>query len=64
MKPRNPIDRLPTHDVTNMPPHMGDQNLWHDDNALRDWVSHNGAMHHEEHLAELGRLARFHASLV
>ena len=32
---RDPIARLPTHEVTNMPPHMGNQNLWQDDYALQ-----------------------------
>ena len=57
MKPRDPISRLPTHDVTNMPPHMGDQNLWSDDRALRDWAALQGAGDHVDHLAGVGRLA-------
>lgn len=35
---------------------MGDQDLWGNDRALRDWVSHHGANHHAEHLAQVGRL--------
>ena len=57
MKPRNPIDRLPTHDVTNMPPYLGDQDLWRDDIALREWASHQGADEHVAQLARVGRLA-------
>ena len=38
MKPRNPISRLPTHEVDNMPPHLGDQHLWKDDQVLRQWL--------------------------
>ncbi len=38
MPPRTPMDRLPTHDVLNMPPYIGDQDLWADDRALRDWT--------------------------
>ena len=57
MKPRNPIDRLPTHDVTNMPPYLGDQDLWGDDIALREWTSHQGAEDHVAHLSHVGRAA-------
>ena len=42
MTPRSPIASLPTHDVYNMPPHIGDQDLWTGDRALRHWV---GVMH-------------------
>ena len=42
MTPRDPIAHLPTHEVTNMPPHMGDQNLWQDDQALRHWTKAEG----------------------
>ena len=38
MKPRDPIAQLPTHEVLNMPPYMGDQDLWADDRALRHWA--------------------------
>lgn len=34
MAPLRPIAALPTHEVTNMPPHLGDQDLWRDDAAL------------------------------
>jgi len=40
MKPRDPIADLPTHEVINMPPYIGDQNLWADDRAMRHWASH------------------------
>ena len=56
MQPRDPIARLPTHEVTNMPPHMGDQDLWAGDRALRHWVEVQGAGPHAAHLAEAGRL--------
>ena len=42
MTPCDPIAHLPTHEVTNMPPHMGDQNLWQDDQALRHWTKAEG----------------------
>lgn len=57
MKPREPIANLPTHDVINMPPHMGDQNLWADDRALRQWTQAQGGGEHTEHLAHVGRQA-------
>jgi putative acyl-CoA dehydrogenase len=43
MIPRAPIADLPTHEVTNMPPHIGDQDLWASDKPLREWVAGQGA---------------------
>ena len=57
MTPRAPIAELPTHEVFNMPPHMGDQDLWADDHALRHWVAQMGGAMHAEHLAHVGRVA-------
>jgi putative acyl-CoA dehydrogenase len=57
MTPRDPIAHLPTHEVINMPPHMGDQNLWADDRALRHWASHMGGAGHAGHFAHVGHLA-------
>lgn len=56
MPPRDPIAQLATHEVTNVPPHIGDQDLWADDRALRDWTTVHGAEHHADHLARAGRL--------
>ena len=56
MKPRAPIAQLPTHEVFNVPPHMGDQNLWADDQALRDWTATHGASVHVDHMAHAGQL--------
>ena len=56
MSLRDPIARLPTHEVTNMPPHMGNQNLWQDDNALQHWTHAEGGAFHAEHLAHVGQL--------
>lgn len=56
-QPRNPISRLSTHDVTNTPPHLGNQDLWRDDVVLREWTSHQGAADHMAHLAHVGRVA-------
>ncbi len=56
MKPRDPIAQLPTHEVVNTPPYMGDQDLWQDDHALRHWINVHGGKGHSEHLAHVGRL--------
>ena len=56
MKPRDPIAHLPTHEVINMPPHMGDQDLWTDDRALRHWASQMGGASHAGHFAHVGRV--------
>ncbi len=56
MKPRDPIAQLPTHEVANTPPYMGDQDLWQDDHALRHWINVHGGKGHSEHLAHVGRL--------
>ncbi|MDP6919700.1 MAG: acyl-CoA dehydrogenase family protein [Arenicellales bacterium] len=57
MKPRRPLSRLSTHEVTNVPPHMGDQDLWADDRALREWFSSCGGEQHTAHMGEVGRIA-------
>ncbi|MEM9635926.1 MAG: acyl-CoA dehydrogenase family protein [Pseudomonadota bacterium] len=57
MQPRQPISELATHQVTNMPPYMGDQNLWQDDRALRDWVSLFGGGWAREKLERAGAAA-------
>ena len=57
MPPRDPISRLPTHDVTNMPPHLGDQDLWRGDTALRDGVAREGGGWAQDRLAAFGRVA-------
>ena len=56
MKIRDPIAQLPTHEVVNTPPYMGDQDLWQDDHALRHWINVHGGKGHSEHLAHVGRL--------
>ena len=57
MIPRSPIAELPTHEVFNMPPHLGDQDLWADDKALQDWTKIQGGSEHQAHLSQVGRLA-------
>ena len=57
MKPYRPLSSLATHEVTNVPPHMGDQDLWADDQALRDWFTLCGGGRHEAHMARVGKTA-------
>jgi putative acyl-CoA dehydrogenase len=57
MSYRNPTAVLPTHEVTNMPPHMGDQDLWSSDLALREGINREGAAWAEPQLADFGRTA-------
>ena len=38
-----PIKKLPTHEVENMPPYIGNQDLWKGDKNLRDAVNREGA---------------------
>ena len=54
MIPFKPQKDLPTHEVLNMPPHLGDQDLWMSDPALRDGVAREGGSWAEEKLAKLG----------
>lgn len=57
MTPQKPLAQLPTHDVINMPPHMGDQDLWQDDVALQESVRREGAGWAEADMAALGKAA-------
>ena len=57
MNPLKPQPDLSTHVVTNMPPYMGDQNLWADDAPLRHWSVLLGAAPHTAHLANAGAAA-------
>ena len=36
MIPVKPLVMLPTHEVTNMPPHLGNQDLWANDLLYSD----------------------------
>ncbi len=40
-----------------MPPHLGDQDLWADDRALREWLAHCGGDDHVSHMAKAGKVA-------
>ena len=55
MPPLKPLANLPTHDVTNMPPYIGDQDLWADDMALREAVAREGGGWAEDHLSGFGK---------
>ncbi|MDH3378350.1 MAG: acyl-CoA dehydrogenase family protein [Gammaproteobacteria bacterium] len=57
MIPRTPLASLPTHDVINMPPHLGDQDFWQSDNALQEGVLREGGSWAASHLATFGKLA-------
>jgi len=57
MSPRDPISNLPTHDVTNMPPYLGDQDLWTSDVALREGVARENGGWAVSHLAQFGKEA-------
>ena len=49
-----PIKQLPTHEVENMPPYMGNQDLWKNDKNLRDAVNREGAGWAEKNLSAFG----------
>ena len=55
MDPHAPQSRLSTHDVVNMPPYIGDQDLWLDDSVLREAVQREGGSWASSQLAALGR---------
>ena len=57
MIPVKPLANLPTHEVTNMPPHLGDQDLWRDDKALREGMAREGAGWAGDKLAAFGKIA-------
>ena len=57
MHPRDPIANLPTHEVANTPPFIGDQDLWGSDVALRQGVAREGGGWANAHLANFGKLA-------
>ena len=57
MTPFRPLAALPTHEVVNMPPHLGDQDLWRDDAALREGVEREGGGWARDKLAAFGRVA-------
>ena len=54
--PLRPRAALATHDVFNMPPHLGDRDLWTEDTALREGVRREGAGWAEDRIAAFARL--------
>ena len=54
--PLRPRAALATHDVFNMPPHLGDRDLWAQDAALREGVRREGAGWAEDRIAAFARL--------
>lgn len=55
MRARNPISSLPTHEVTNMPPAIGDQDLYAVDLALQEGITRNGAAWAAQLLSDFGK---------
>ena len=54
MIPFKPTTDLPTHEVVNMPPLIGDQDLWANDSALQTAVAREGAGWASDHLSAFG----------
>jgi len=57
LSPRKPIADLPTHEVVNMPPHIGDQDLFAGDIALKEGLAREGAGWATDHIAAFGKMA-------
>ncbi|MEM7020279.1 MAG: acyl-CoA dehydrogenase family protein [Pseudomonadota bacterium] len=57
MPPIKPLATLTTHEVINMPPHLGDQDLWQDDLALREAIAREGGSWAADKLAAFGKIA-------
>ncbi len=57
MKIHQPHAELPTHTVTNMPPHIGDQDLWASDRVLRETVEREGGARFTDAIAAFGPIA-------
>lgn len=55
--PRAPLKSLATHDVTNTPPPLGDQDLWRSDIALQEAVEREGGSWGREKLSAFAVLA-------
>ena len=56
MIPKKPLATLPTHEVTNMPPHLSDQDLWQNDLALQEGILREGVGWAESKLAYFGKI--------
>ncbi len=57
MTARSPISNLPTHDVTNVPPILGDQDLWGVDKPLQEGLAREGAGWAMQEVADFARKA-------
>ena len=55
MIPVRPLADLPTHEVINTPPYLGDQDLWASDAPLREWTASQGAGWTADRLAQFGK---------
>ncbi len=55
MIPVRPLADLPTHEVINTPPYLGDQDLWTSDAPLREWTAWQGAGWTADRLAQFGK---------
>ncbi|WP_373085484.1 acyl-CoA dehydrogenase family protein [Sneathiella sp.] len=54
---RNPISHLPTHEVTNVPPPLGDQDLYGIDMPLKEGLRREGADWAKKAVSDFGRAA-------
>ena len=57
MIPQKPLSHLPTHEVINMPPHLGDQDFWLSDTALREGIEREGGSWAVPKLEAFGKIA-------
>jgi len=57
MQTLRPNSSLSTHQVTNMPPYLGDQDLWQNDIALQEGIAREAPGIATEQLIKLGQLA-------
>ena len=57
MKPHKPLTSLPTHEVQNMPPYLGDQDLYSYDLPLQEGLRREGAGWSEDQTSRFGKLA-------
>jgi putative acyl-CoA dehydrogenase len=57
LNPLKPLAQLPTHEVLNMPPHMGNQDLWSGDLPVREALAREGGGWAEGQVAALGKAA-------
>ena len=55
MLPKNPSNKLETHEVFNVPSYLGDQDLWENDGALKDWTNILGGGWAVEKLKTIGK---------